>query len=67
MAASKLDLSPGRYEMGDLLVAPVAVPGSSTLVGMTREAPGSATSIGSDAGGGGVCRGNPCRLSGQAP
>jgi hypothetical protein len=29
MKASKLDLSPGKYEMGDLPVAPVATPGKT--------------------------------------
>ena len=32
MNASKLDLSPPRYEFGDLQVAPVAVPGKTELV-----------------------------------
>lgn len=32
MNASKLDLSPPRYEFGDLPVAPVAVPGETDLV-----------------------------------
>jgi predicted dehydrogenase len=30
--ASKLDLTPARYEMGDLPVAPVAVPGKTQLI-----------------------------------
>lgn len=32
MNASKLDLSPPRYEFGDLLMAPVAVPGKTELI-----------------------------------
>jgi hypothetical protein len=32
MNASKLDLTPPKYEMGDLPVAPVAVPGKTRLV-----------------------------------
>jgi myo-inositol 2-dehydrogenase/D-chiro-inositol 1-dehydrogenase len=32
MNSSKLDLSPPRYEFGDLAVAPVAVPGRTELV-----------------------------------
>jgi hypothetical protein len=30
--ASKLDLTPAKYEMGDLPVAPVAVPGTTQLI-----------------------------------
>ncbi|MCK4337105.1 MAG: gfo/Idh/MocA family oxidoreductase, partial [Candidatus Aminicenantes bacterium] len=32
MKASKLDLSPPKYEMGDLAVEPVAVPGETPLL-----------------------------------
>ena len=32
MKASKLDLSPEKYELGDLAVRPIAVPGKTTLV-----------------------------------
>lgn len=32
MKASKLDLTPPRYEFGDLPVAPVAVPGKTPLI-----------------------------------
>ena len=32
MNASKLDLSPAKYEMGDLPVRPVAVPGVTNLI-----------------------------------
>jgi hypothetical protein len=32
MNASKLDLSPGKYEFGDLPVRPVAVPGKTRLI-----------------------------------
>jgi hypothetical protein len=32
MQASKLDLRPSRYEMGPLLVEPVAMPGRTQLV-----------------------------------
>jgi hypothetical protein len=32
MKASKLDLSPGKLEMGDMPVRPVAIPGKSRLV-----------------------------------
>jgi hypothetical protein len=32
MKASKLDLSPPRYEMGELPVRPVAVPGKTQLI-----------------------------------
>ncbi len=32
MKASKLDLTPPRYEFGDLPVVPVAVPGKTPLI-----------------------------------
>jgi predicted dehydrogenase len=32
MKASKLDLSPAKYELGDLPVAPVAIPGKTQLI-----------------------------------
>ena len=32
LKASKLDLSPAKYEMGDMPVAPVAVPGTTQLI-----------------------------------
>jgi predicted dehydrogenase len=32
MNASKLDLSPPKYELGDLPVAPVPIPGKTTLI-----------------------------------
>ncbi len=32
LKASKLDLSPGKYELGDLPVRPVAIPGETSLV-----------------------------------
>jgi myo-inositol 2-dehydrogenase/D-chiro-inositol 1-dehydrogenase len=32
MNTSKLDLSPHRYEFGDLPLAPVAVPGKTELI-----------------------------------
>jgi len=32
MKASKLDLSPGKYELGDLPVAPVPIPGKTQLI-----------------------------------
>ena len=32
MNASKLDLTPSRYELGDTPVAPVAIPGKTPLV-----------------------------------
>jgi hypothetical protein len=32
MKASKLDLSPDKYEMGDLPVRPLPVPGQTALV-----------------------------------
>jgi predicted dehydrogenase len=32
LKASKLDLSPGKYELGDLPVRPVAIPGKTSLI-----------------------------------